>query len=47
MMGLVPFQLPVLLALLVLLVLLELLELALVLKVEYRTLVFKWARCEV
>ena len=44
MMGLVPFQLPVLLALLVLLVLLEL---ALVLKVEYRTLVFKWARCEV
>ena len=41
MMGLVPFQLQALLALLVLL------DLALVLKVEYRTLVFKWARCEV
>ena len=44
MMGLVPFQLQALQALLTLLVLLDL---ALVLKVEYRTLVFKWARCEV
>ena len=44
MMGLVPFQL---LALLALLALLVLLDLALVLMVEYRTLVFKWARYEV
>ena len=41
MMGLVPFLVRVLLALLVLL------DLALVLKVEYRTLVFMLARCEV